>query len=112
MIDGKDLHLAAHSAGGAAGSTFVLRLYVAGNSPQSQRAIERAKSFCENHLKGDYELSIVDLYQQPELAEEAQILALPTLVKSLPRPLQQFIGDLSNTDRLLLALDIGALPKP
>lgn len=112
MTDSKDLHPAASTTGSTADSTFVLRLYVAGNSPQSQRAIERAKLFCERHLKGDYELSIVDLYQQPELAGEAQILALPTLVKSLPRPLQQFIGDLSNTDRLLLALDIGDRPNP
>lgn len=85
---------------------FVLRLYVAGNSPMSQRAIERANHFCETYLKGNYKLSIIDLYQQPELAEEAQILAVPTLVKSLPPPLRQLIGDLSHTDRLLIALEI------
>ena len=88
---------------------FILRLYVAGNAPVSQRAIERAQQFCETYLKGNYQLSIIDLYQQPELAEEAQIVAIPTLVKSLPLPLRQLIGDLSHTDRLLIALEI---PEP
>lgn len=86
--------------------TFVFQLYVAGNSPQSTRAVERAKAFCEAHIKGAYQLKVIDLYQQPELAEQAQIVAAPTLVKSLPLPLRQLIGDLSNTSRLLLALDI------
>lgn len=94
------------AAPAADGPAFVLRLYVAGSSPLSLRAIDRAKHFCETHLRGDYELTVVDLYQQPELAEEAQIIALPTLVKQLPPPLRQLIGDLSNTDRLLIALDI------
>lgn len=85
---------------------FVLRLYVAGNSPQSTRAVERARAFCESHLKGRYELTIVDLYQHPEVTQDEQIIAAPTLVKTLPPPLRQLIGDLSNTSRLLLALDI------
>lgn len=88
------------------GEKFVLRLYVAGNTPQSTRAIERAKAFCESHLKDRYELTIVDLYQQPEATEDDQIIAAPTLVKKIPPPLRQLIGDLSNTSRLLLALDI------
>ncbi|MFO1424085.1 MAG: circadian clock KaiB family protein [Candidatus Competibacteraceae bacterium] len=90
----------------ATGEKFVLRLYVAGNSPQSTRAIERAKAFCESHLKGRYELTVVDLYQHPEATQNEQIIAAPTLVKTLPPPLRQLIGDLSNTSRLLLALDI------
>ena len=85
---------------------YVLRLYVAGNTPQSTRAIERAKTFCESHIKGRYELTVVDLYQQPEATEDEQIIAAPTLVKKLPPPFRQLIGDLSNTSRLLLALDI------
>lgn len=85
---------------------FVLKLFVAGNSPMSQRAIERARHFCETYLQGNYELTVIDLYQQPEMAEEAQIIAAPTLVKKLPPPLRQLIGDLSNTSRLLIALDI------
>ena len=85
---------------------FLLKLYVAGTSPMSQRAVDRAKRFCETYLPGAYELRVIDVYQQPELAEEAQILALPTLVKRLPPPLRQLIGDLSDTNRLLIALDI------
>jgi circadian clock protein KaiB len=84
----------------------VLHLYVAGNTGNSIRAVERAKAFCETHLKGRYELTVIDLYQQPELPEDEPILAVPTLVKRLPPPLRRLIGDLSNAGRLLIALDI------
>ncbi len=85
---------------------FVLRLFVAGNTPKSARAIERAKAFCARYLGDDYELTVVDLYQQPEAAQAEQIVAVPTLLKKLPPPLRHLIGDLSNTPRLLIALDI------
>lgn len=85
---------------------YVLRLYVTGSTPQSSRAIDNIKRICETYLSGHYELNIIDLYQQPELAKDMQIIAAPTLVKELPPPLLRLIGDLSNTDRILIALDL------
>jgi circadian clock protein KaiB len=88
---------------------YVLRLYVTGATPASQRAVENTKNLCEQYLKGRYRLEVVDVYQQPELAQGVQIVAAPTLVKSMPPPLRRFIGDMSKTDRLLLGL--GVEPK-
>jgi circadian clock protein KaiB len=85
---------------------YLLRLFVTGNTPQSSRAIANIKNICEEHLKGRYELEVVDLYQQPELAKEEQILAAPTLIKKLPLPLRRIIGDLSNSERLIVGLDL------
>jgi circadian clock protein KaiB len=86
--------------------TYVLRLYVAGATPRSMRAIENIRKICEEHLKGRYELEVIDIYQQPVLAEGEQIVAVPTLIKKLPAPLRKFIGDLSNTERILFGLDL------
>lgn len=88
------------------GETYLLRLYVAGSTPQSVRAIENIKRICEEHLKGRYELEVVDLYQRPNLANGEQIIAAPTLIKKLPQPLRRIIGDMSNTERVLVGLDI------
>ncbi|WP_333878052.1 circadian clock KaiB family protein [Methylobacter sp.] len=85
---------------------YVLRLYVTGMTPNSRRAIENTKKICEEHLKGRYELEIIDIYQQPIFAKEGQIIAAPTLVKELPPPLRKFIGDMSHTERILLGLDL------
>jgi circadian clock protein KaiB len=85
---------------------FVLRLYVAGTSSQSTRAIIQLKEFCETHLKGRYHLEVVDIYQQPELAKDEQIIAVPTLIRRLPLPLRRLIGDLSNEERVLVGLDL------
>lgn len=85
---------------------FVLRLYVTGVTPSSQRAITNIKKICEEHLKGRYELQIIDIYQQPVLAKGDQIIAAPTLIKKLPSPLRRFIGDLSSTDSILVGLDL------
>ena len=85
---------------------FVLRLFVSGMTPNSRKAIDNVKKLCEEHLKGRYELEIVDIYQQPTLAQEGQIVAAPTLLKELPLPLRKFIGDMSNTERILLGLDL------
>lgn len=84
----------------------VLRLYVAGTSRRSLRAIENLKRVLKEDLKGEYDLEIIDIYQQPIFAKRSQIVAAPTLVKELPPPLQRFIGDLSDTERLLAALEI------
>lgn len=85
---------------------YVLRLYVAGTSPQSVRAIADAKRICEEHLHGRYALEVIDLYQQPQLAKGEQIIAAPTLLKQLPLPLRRVVGDLSNTERVLVGLDL------
>jgi circadian clock protein KaiB len=85
---------------------YVLRLYVTGTTPQSMRAIANIKKICEENLKGRYELQVIDLYQQPQLAQGEQIIATPTLIKKLPPPLRRLIGDMSNTERVLVGLDI------
>lgn len=85
---------------------YVLRLYVVGMTPKSTRAITNIKAICEEHLSGRYDLEVVDVYQQPRLAHGEQILAVPALVKKLPLPLRTLVGDLSNTERVLLGLDL------
>jgi len=86
--------------------TYVLRLYVAGASDRSRQAILRARQLCENELGGDFELTVVDVYQQPILARDGQIVATPTLVKELPPPMRRFIGDLSNVTGLFVGLEV------
>ncbi|MDP9012350.1 MAG: circadian clock KaiB family protein [Pseudomonadota bacterium] len=83
-----------------------LRLYVAGRTPKSVTAFENLKRICEIHLSGQYEIDIIDLIEHPQLAKGDQILALPTLVRRLPEPIKKIIGDLSNTERVLVGLDI------
>jgi len=83
-----------------------LRLYVAGQTPKSFAAFTNLKKICEEHLKGKYHIEVVDLLKKPQLAEGDQILALPTLVRKLPTPIKKIIGDLSNTLRVLVGLDI------
>jgi circadian clock protein KaiB len=85
---------------------YVLRLYVTGTTPQSLRAIANVKKFCEEYLKGRYELEVIDLYQQPQLAQGEQIIAAPTLIKKLPLPLRRIIGDMSKSERVLVGLDL------
>lgn len=90
----------------AASARYILILYVAGQSPKSVNAIANIKTICEEHLEGRYQLDVIDLYQQPQLALGEQIIALPTLLRKLPLPLRRIIGDLSNTERVLVGLDI------
>ncbi len=85
---------------------YILRLYIAGNTPQSARAIVNIREICETHLKGRYQLEVIDIHQQAALAKGEQIIAVPTLIKYLPLPLKKIIGDLSKTDRVLFGLDI------
>ena len=91
---------------GSQTATYILRLYVTGTTPQSLHAIANVKKICEEHLKGRYELEVIDLYQQPQLAQGEQIIAAPTLIKKLPLPLRRVIGDMSNTERVLVGLDL------
>ena len=92
------------AAVGSRTQRFVLTLFVAGMSPRSLRAIENAKQLCEMYLKDRCEFEVIDVYQQPELAKDAQIIAAPTLIKKLPPPLQKFIGDLSDPEPILVRL--------
>ncbi len=88
-------------------SSYQLKLYVAGATPRSAQATRNIAALCEKHLKGRYELDVVDIYQRPVLAVDAGILAAPTLVKTLPLPLRRLIGDMSDEQRVLVGLDIG-----
>jgi circadian clock protein KaiB len=83
-----------------------LRLYVAGQTPRSLSAFKNLKDICEEYLKGKYHIEVIDLMENPTLARGDQILALPTLVRKLPQPIRKIIGDLSNTERVLVGLDI------
>jgi circadian clock protein KaiB len=85
---------------------YVLRLYVAGSTPKSQRAIIHIKAVCEEHLQGRYELEVIDIYQRPEEVAKAQVIAAPTLLKQLPLPLRRLVGDLSDTERVLVGLNL------
>ena len=85
-----------------------LTLYVAGQSPKSLRAFANLKKLCEEHLAGRYEIEVIDLIEHPALARSDDILAIPTLVRRLPAPLRKIIGDLSNTERVLVGLRIGS----
>ena len=85
---------------------YFLRLYVAGQTPKSVLAITNIKKICEENLKGRYVLDVIDIYQQPQLAQGKQIIAVPTLIKKLPPPLRRIIGDMSNTERVLIGLDL------
>ena len=85
---------------------YVLRLYVTGMTPKSTRAITNVQTLCEQYLKGCYELEVVDIYQQPKLAKGEQIIATPTLIKKLPLPLRKLIGDMSDTERFLVGIDL------
>jgi len=84
----------------------VLRLYVTGMTPRSARAVENVRAICERYLRGRYDLEVIDVYQQPTLAKGEQIVAAPTLIRKLPLPLRRVIGDLSDTDKVLLGLDL------
>ncbi len=86
--------------------TFILRLYVAGQTKRSLVAFANLKNICEEHLKGRYKIEVVDLLENPQLAKGDQILAIPTLVRRLPPPIKKIIGDLSNTERVLVGLDL------
>lgn len=85
---------------------YVLRLYVTGMTPKSTRAIANVQKLCEKYLEGYYELKVIDIYQQPKLAKGEQIIATPTLIKQLPSPFRKLIGDMSDTERVLVGIDL------
>ncbi len=85
-----------------------LRLYVAGQTPKSVTALANLKRICDEHMNGEYAVEVIDLMENPQLARRDQIVAIPTLVRELPSPLKRIIGDLSNTERVLVGLDVVA----
>ncbi len=87
-------------------ATYDLRLYVAGQTPKSLSAIANLKKICEEHLKGQYRIEVIDLLKNPQLARGDQILAIPTLVRKLPEPIKKIIGDLSSEEKVLVGLDV------
>lgn len=96
----------ANAGAGADEKFWDLRLYVAGQSPKSVRAFTNLKKLCDEHMDGRYRIQVIDLLKNPQLAAGDQILAVPTLVRTLPVPIKQIIGDLSNEDRTLVGLDL------
>jgi circadian clock protein KaiB len=89
---------------------YALRLYITGQTPLSETSLRNLNEVCAQHLAGRFELEVIDIYQQPQLAREAQILAAPTLIKRLPLPFRRLVGDLSNRKQVLLGLDIQQEP--
>jgi circadian clock protein KaiB len=109
-MNGSDVGVEEESRGAPGGETFLLKLYVAGQTPKSIVALRNLREICERHLHGRYKIEVIDLVQEPQLAREDQILAIPTLVRSLPVPISRIIGDLSDTERVLMGLNIQHLP--
>ena len=95
---------------GKPAKVWQLRLYVAGQTPKSLAAFSNLKQICENHLKGQYRIEVIDLVERPLLSRGDQIVAIPTLVRKLPVPVRKIIGDLSDTERVLVGLDLRAGP--
>ena len=91
------------------GALWELRLYIAGQTQKSVTAFANLKRICEEHLKGKYRIEVIDLLKNPQLARGDQILAIPTLVRKLPEPIKEIIGDLSNEERVLVGLDVRAV---
>ena len=91
--------------------TYELRLYVAGNTPKSVLALNNLKKYCEEHLRDQYRIEVIDLLEKPQLAEGDQILAIPTLVRKVPVPIRKIIGDLSNEEKVLVGLNIRPVKK-
>lgn len=85
---------------------YILRLYIAGNSQHSRRAIDKLRDICANHLEGRYELDVIDVLEQPDMAEKDKVIATPTLVRELPPPLRKIIGNLSEEEKVLIGLDL------
>ncbi|MCE5333546.1 MAG: circadian clock KaiB family protein [Desulfobacteraceae bacterium] len=94
------------AAGEIRAGTYVFQLYVSGITPKSLQAIENIKALCEEHLRGRYELQIIDVYRNPEQTRDARIVAAPTLIKQLPAPLRRFVGNLADKEHILFKLDL------
>src|SRR5688572_33047892 len=89
---------------------YVLRLFITGSTPRSERSLQNIRALCEREFGGNYQLEVVDIYQQPEMARDNQIVAAPTVIKMLPLPLRRLVGDFSDRERVLVGLDMKATP--
>ncbi|MEI8383214.1 MAG: circadian clock KaiB family protein [Planctomycetota bacterium] len=107
----KEPHRNGHAVQNAEPKLWQLRLYIAGKTPKSVTAFENLKRICEEHLAGEYEIEVVDLIENPRLAQDDQIVAIPTLVRKLPEPIRKIIGDLSDTERTLVGLQLRSSTK-
>jgi circadian clock protein KaiB len=96
----------------SSGGLYKLRLFITGSTARSTRAIENMRRICDENLKGQYDLEVIDVYQNPEATKDLQIVATPTLVKILPEPLRRIIGDLSNEERVLAGLNLAPITRP
>lgn len=106
---GRNKAYQAASDGGAEAERWNLRLYVAGQTPKCLQAFEHLKRICEEHLQGRYTIEVIDLLKNPTLASGDQIIAIPTLVRQLPPPVKKIIGDLTNTERVIVGLNLTAI---
>lgn len=88
------------------GARYILRLYITGQTPRSLRSVENLRALCGKYLPGQFELEVIDIYQQPAMAAAGQIIAAPTLIKSMPLPLRRLVGDFSDRERVILGLDL------
>jgi circadian clock protein KaiB len=87
-------------------SRYLLRLYITGQTPRSLQSVENLRALCDKYLPGQFDLEVVDIYQQPAMAAAGQIIAAPTLIKSMPLPLRRLVGDFSDQERVILGLDL------
>jgi circadian clock protein KaiB len=85
---------------------YALRLYITGQTPRSRQSVQNLRALCDKHIPGQFDLEVIDIYQQPAMAAAVQIIAAPTLIKSMPLPLRRLVGDFSDQDRVILGLDI------
>jgi circadian clock protein KaiB len=88
------------------GPRYILRLYITGQTPRSLQSVENLRALCDKYIPGQFDLEIIDIYQQPAMAKEGQIIAAPTLIKSMPLPLRRLVGDFSDKERVILGLDL------
>lgn len=105
-VNGKNLPPARGAARNTGTQKYVLKLYVAGTTPRSEEAIRMVTAICEENLADRYDLEVIDLYQNPVLAKEDRIIAVPTLIKKLPLPLRKFVGSMADKERILVGLDL------
>ena len=111
-VPDKNKKRATQPAIGESVADWKLRLYVAGQTPKSLTAFANLRRLCEEHLAGRYEIEVVDLLKHPELAQSDQIIALPTLVRKLPQPIKRIVGDLSNSERVIVGMNLEKISKP
>jgi circadian clock protein KaiB len=111
-VSGRDHDLPVNGGDSPATERYVLRLFVTGMTSRSAQAIKNLQAICDEYLDGRYDLDIIDIYQQPVLTQGEQIIAAPTLIKKLPLPMRRLVGDMSDRERVLLGLDLVAVPIP